>query len=80
MLLSAQGRNEEAEALLRSILEAYPEQYDVAYSLGLLLAEMGRYQEAESYLARAAAGMPGHAGAQRNLRAVRDYLAMLPGR
>jgi predicted CXXCH cytochrome family protein len=80
VLLSAQGRNEEAEALLRSILEAYPEQYDVAYSLGLLLAEMGRYQEAESYLARAAAGMPGHAGAQRNLRAVRDYLAMLPGR
>jgi predicted CXXCH cytochrome family protein len=79
VLLSAQGRNEEAEALLRSILEAYPEQYDVAYSLGLLLAEMGRYQEAESYLARAAAGMPGHPGVQRNLRAVRDYLAMLPG-
>ncbi len=75
VLLSAQGRNDEAEALLRSILAAYPEQHDVMYSLGLLLAEMGRYREAESYLARAAAAMPDHAGAQRNLRAVREYLA-----
>ncbi len=80
VLLNARGQNDEAEALLRSILEAFPEQLDVAYSLGLLLAEMGRYVEAESYLARAAAGMPGHAGAQRNLRAVRDYLAALPAR
>jgi tetratricopeptide (TPR) repeat protein len=78
VLLNAQGRNDEAEALLRSILEAYPEQYEVAYSLGLLLAEMGRYEEAERYLAHAAAGMPGHVGAQRNLRAVREYLAALP--
>ena len=50
VLLNARGQNDEAEALLRSILEAYPEQHDVAYSLGLLLAEMGRYTEAESYL------------------------------
>jgi tetratricopeptide (TPR) repeat protein len=75
VLLNAQGRNEEAEALLRSILDAYPEQHEVAYSLGLLLAEMGRYVEAESYLARAAAGMPDHPGAARNLRAVREYLS-----
>jgi len=79
VLLNAQGRNDEAEALLRSILEAYPEQHDVAYSLGLLLAEMGRYPEAERYLAQAAAGMPGHPGAERNLRAVRDFLAQVAG-
>ena len=75
VLLNARGENDEAEVLLRSILDAYPEQYEVAYSLGLLLAEMGRYVEAESYLARAAAGMPGHPGAERNLRAIREYLA-----
>jgi predicted CXXCH cytochrome family protein len=75
VLLNARGANDEAEALLRSILDAYPEQHDVAYSLGLLLAEMGRYREAESYLARAAAGMPGHPGAERNLRTIREFLA-----
>jgi tetratricopeptide (TPR) repeat protein len=79
VLLNARGLNGEAEALLRSILEAYPEQYDVAYSLGLLLAEMGRYAEAEHYLALAAAGMPGHPGAERNLRAIREYLAQVDG-
>jgi len=75
VLLNARGQNDEAEVLLRSILEAYPEQYDVAYSLGLLLAEMGRYVEAEAYLARAAEGMPGHPGAERNLKAIREYLS-----
>ena len=77
VLLNARGANDEAEALLRSILEAYPERHEVEYSLGLLLAEMGRYVEAESYLARAAAGMPGHAGAARNLRTIREYLAQI---
>jgi tetratricopeptide (TPR) repeat protein len=74
VILNAQGRNQEAEVLLRSALEVDPEQHEIAYSLGLLLAEMGQYHEAESFLAQAAAGMPGHAGAERNLRAIRDYL------
>ncbi|MFV2071837.1 MAG: tetratricopeptide repeat protein [Thermoanaerobaculales bacterium] len=77
VLLSGQGRNEEAEFLLREVLEAYPDQHEVAYSMGLLLAEMGRYPEAEYWLARATAGMPDHAGAQRNLRAIREYLAQV---
>jgi len=77
VLLSSQGRNDEAEVLLREVLEAYPEQHDVEYSMSLLLAEMGRYPEAEYWLARAAAGMPDHPGAQRNLRAVREYLEEL---
>jgi predicted CXXCH cytochrome family protein len=79
VLLNGQGRNDEAETLLRSILDAYPEQHEVAYSLGLLLAEMGRYIEAESYLSQAAAGMPDHPGAARNLRAIREYLAQRGG-
>jgi len=79
VLLSGQGRNEEAEALLREVLEAYPEQHEVAYSLGLLLAEMGRYPEAEQLLARAAAGMPNHPGARRNLAEIRRYLRSIRG-
>ena len=51
----------------------------MAYSLGLLLVEMGRYVEAESYLARAAEGMPDHPGAARNLQAIREYLAQRGG-
>ncbi len=77
VLLSSQGRNEEAEILLREVLEAYPEQHEVEYSMGLLVAEMGRYPEAEYWLARAAAGMPDHPGAQRNLSAIREYLEEL---
>jgi Flp pilus assembly protein TadD len=79
VILNAEGRNDEAEALLRSILESDPDQYEAAYSLGLLLAEINRYSEAESYLARAAAGMPDHEGAKRNLRAIREYLAQVGG-
>ncbi len=60
--------------MLREVLEAYPNEHQVAYSLGLLLAEMGRYPEAETWLTRAAAGMPGHPGAQRNLAEIRRYL------
>jgi predicted CXXCH cytochrome family protein len=79
VILNAEGRNDEAAALLLSILDNDPEQYETAYSLGLLFAEMGRYVEAESYLARAAAGMPGHSGAQRNLLAIREYLEQIGG-
>ena len=79
VILNAEGRNDEAATLLLSILESDPEQYEAAYSLGLLLAEMGRYAEAESYLARAAAGMPGHPGARRNLSAIREYLDQVSG-
>ncbi len=79
VILNAEGRNDEAAALLLSILDSDPGQYDAAYSLGLLLAEMGRYREAESYLARAATGMPDHPGARRNLQAVREYLAQVGG-
>jgi tetratricopeptide (TPR) repeat protein len=75
VILNSQGRNDEAEALLRSILASDPDQVETAYSLGLLLAEMGRYTEAEVLLARAAAAMPEHEGAQRNLAAIRAYLA-----
>ncbi len=47
--------------LLREVVTAYPEQSEASYSLGLLLAEMGRSEEAERFLAAAASGMTGNA-------------------
>ncbi len=58
VLLSQQGQTEEPEQLLREILDAYPEQYDAAYSLALLLVGLGRSEEALPLLARASDGMP----------------------
>ena len=57
MLYNRQGKNLEAAKLLREVVEREPELYEVLYSLGLLLAEMQKYQDAERYLGRAAAGM-----------------------
>lgn len=79
VLLSGQGQNDEAEILLREVLESFPDRHQVAYSYGLLLAEMGRYVEAERWLAQAAEGMPGHPGARRNLTEIRRYLATVRG-
>ncbi len=67
VLFNAAGRNEDAEALLREILEAYPEEAQAAYSLGLLLAEMGRLDEAVDFLGRAAALQPDRTRAHYNL-------------
>ena len=50
VLLSAQGRNVEAETLLREVLQHYPDNADAAYSLGLLLVEMGQVDEAWIWL------------------------------
>jgi hypothetical protein len=80
MLLNSAGRKQEAAELLRQVVEAHPVQYEAAYNYGLLLAEMRRFREAENFLARAAEGMPGHAGAQRNLRAVREVLSAAENR
>jgi len=51
------GENKEAEQLLIEVVEQHPEMYEIAYSLGLLLSEMEKYEEAAFYLGRAADGM-----------------------
>jgi predicted CXXCH cytochrome family protein len=66
VLLNSQGRNDEAEVLLRELVEDYAEQYEATYSLGLLLAEMERVDEAVEFLGRASAGMPERARAHYN--------------
>jgi tetratricopeptide (TPR) repeat protein len=58
VLLSRTGRLEDAEKLLRAVLDDYPEQYDAAYSLSLLLAEMNKLPEAVEFMGLAASGMP----------------------
>ena len=40
------------------MLTQQPQLHEVSYSLGLLLAELGKYQEAAEMLGRAANGMP----------------------
>jgi len=67
MLYNGSGENEKAEGLFRDVIAKHPEVYDVAYSLGLLLAEMKKYGEAVSYLERAAKGMPQHSRVPYNL-------------
>ncbi len=54
VMLSGQGRNQEAEALLRRATDAYPDNADAASSLGLLLVESGRTEESLAWLRRAA--------------------------
>lgn len=64
--LNSNGQNEEAVKLLKEVLKDQPALYDVAYSLGLLLAEMDNYQEASVYLQMAATGMQNNSRAQYN--------------
>ncbi len=52
------GRNDEAEKQLREVVRQAPTSGDGFYSLGLLLAEMNRLEEAATHLGRAAALMP----------------------
>jgi predicted CXXCH cytochrome family protein len=67
MLLNSQGRNDEAESLLRQVLEDDPENHDAEYSLALLLVETGRGEEALPWLERAADGMPQRTRVRYNL-------------
>jgi len=77
MLLNSQGRNRETERLLREVLDDHPDQHEVAYSLGLLLGEMGDWEGAAAFLGRASAGMPGRSRTHYNLGLVLQYLGRL---
>jgi len=67
ILLNQQGRNPEAEALLRQVVETNPHSAAAAFDLGLLLAEMGRKDEAAAALRRALQTDPNLAQAAYNL-------------
>ena len=74
MLYNRLGDNEKAEVLFREVVSANAGLHDIAYSLGLLLAEKKKYKDAAKYLKRAAEGMPEHARACYNLGLVLQYL------
>ena len=57
MFYNQNGENEKAEALLKKVITANPEMYDIAYSLGLLLVEMKKQDQAADYLKIAAEGL-----------------------
>jgi predicted CXXCH cytochrome family protein len=67
VLLSAQGRNEETEALLREAAAEYPEDPTPASSLGLLMVEMGRSEEGIVWLEEAVARDPATVRVRYNL-------------
>jgi predicted CXXCH cytochrome family protein len=60
-------RNDEAEKLLREVILEYPELSEVSYSLGLLLVEQKKPEDAVQYLQKAALGMPERARVHYNL-------------
>jgi tetratricopeptide (TPR) repeat protein len=61
------GRNEAAETLFRETVAEHPQLHEAAYSLGLLLVEQKKYQDAVRYLKKAAKGLPQRARVQYNL-------------
>ena len=74
MFYNRKGENGKAEVLLREVIQEHPEMHEIAYSLGLLLAEMKKYDQAAIYLEKAAMGMPDHARAHYNLGLLFQYL------
>jgi Tfp pilus assembly protein PilF len=74
MLYNQRGQNDLAERLLRQVVEHHPELPEIAYSLGLLLAEMQAYHQAVVYLEKAAAGLPDRARVYYNLGLLRQHL------
>ena len=79
VVFNSLGRNGEAEAVLSEVVRDYPEMFEGLYSLGLLVAEMGRYDEAATYLRRAVEIRPGHDRARYNLEEIERYLARVSG-
>ena len=59
--------NEAAEKLFKEAVEEHPQLHEAAYSLGLLLVERKKYQDAVKYLRKAANGMPNRARIHYNL-------------
>ena len=74
MFYNKRGENDNAEELLREVVTTHPELHEIAYSLGLLLAEMKKYDSAVVYLEKAARGMPEHARVHYNLGLLLQYL------
>ena len=74
MLYNSIGKNDEAEALFKQILNDQPYLYEISYSLGLLLAEQKKYRDSVIYLKKAAGGMPERPRIHYNLGLLLQFL------
>ena len=73
-LLNREGRNDEANELLARAVTAYPQNGDLLYSQGLLLAEMKRYTEAEQALSTAVPLLPSNPAVHTNRALILEQL------
>ena len=78
-LYNSQGRNDEAEVMLRAGIEQVPGEGELHYSLGLLLVEMERVEEATVSLGRAADLIPNRARPRYNYGLALEQLGRLDG-
>ena len=78
ILYNSTGRNQEAERLFREVLAADAEQFDTAYLLGLLLAELSRIDEAVEFLGIASDGLPMRSRAHYNYGLALQSVGRLP--
>jgi Flp pilus assembly protein TadD len=74
MVYNRKGENEKAETLFRDAIADAPENHELYYSLGLLLAEMGKYEESSEWLGKAAEFMPDRSRIFYNLGLIQEYL------
>jgi tetratricopeptide (TPR) repeat protein len=77
MLNNRVGNNDAAERLLRETVTEQPQLYEAAYSLGLLLAERNKYEDAVEFLGKAAKGMPNRTRVHYNLGLLLQQLGQL---
>jgi Flp pilus assembly protein TadD len=73
------GRNADAERVLREGIKRVPNEGELYYSLGLLLAEENRYPEAANNLGRAAELMPKNEHAHYNYGLALQHLGRRSG-
>jgi predicted CXXCH cytochrome family protein len=73
MLYNKVGNNREAESLLQEVVDEYPEMGDIYYSLGLLQAEMGKYDQSVQNLQTASGLIPLQARVWFNLFKLLDF-------
>lgn len=68
------GQNEKAEQCFKSYLEKSPEDAHALYSFGLLLSEMGKYQESLKNMLKAAQADPKYPRVNHNIAMMYDFL------
>ncbi len=77
ILLSQNGKLEEAAEQLEAYLKIQPQDYDNYYRYGLLLAEMKKYEEALEYLTIASKNLPQNSRVDYNIAMLYEFFGDL---